>query len=105
MGRLSEVKILLGISDDIQDDLLGVIEKLTVSHFKSYTGADNVPDEFDWMIVEVCTKRFNRIGHEGITSQRMDGVWHDFSQSDFNEYDHVLRKRYAERLGSGVKFL
>ena len=37
MSIIEQVKTLLGISDDLQDNLLSVIQMLTESHFKAYS--------------------------------------------------------------------
>lgn len=94
---IDNVKILLGINDDLQDELLEVIEKITIQHFKLKTKLSEVPEHLEFVIVEVMIKRFNRIGAEGMSSKTIEGASVSFSQSDFDEYDLFSKK--------GIKFL
>lgn len=105
MTVIEQVKTLLGISDDLQDNLLKVIEKLTESHFKAYTGKTDVPDELTFIIVEVIVKRFNRLGAEGMTSQGMEGLSMSFSLNDFEDYSEVFKRHYKSEFNAGFKML
>lgn len=106
MEVIEQVKALLGITDNLQDDLLSVIEDLTESHFLSYTGGNIVPDSLDFIVVEVMVKRFNRIGSEGMKSQRMEGFTMEFDLSDFDHYKDLLSRHYPSIKGQvGFKML
>lgn len=90
MAILDDVKVLLGIEDDLQDKLLKVIQKLTENHFKAYADVDEVPEECEFIIVEVMVKRFNRVGAEGVTSQKIGEVTASYTFDDFKPYDHII---------------
>lgn len=106
MDIIGQVKALLGITDDLQNDLLSVIKDLTESHFLVYTGASAVPDSLDFIIVEVMVKRFNRIGSEGMKSQKMEGFTMEFDLSDFDHYKGLLARHYPSIRGeAGFKML
>ena len=106
MQIIEQVKALLGINDDLQDKQLEVIQKLTESHFKSYTGQAYIPFDLDFIIVEVMLKRFNRIGAEGMTSQSMEGLTTQFDpQEDFEAYRSILQRRFSDSMGAGFKLL
>lgn len=101
MDRIETVKVLLGIRDALQDDLLRVIEDLTLGHFRAYTGQNAVPSEFEYIITEVMVKRFNRLGAEGRTRQHDEGMILEFERDDFDVYYDVLRRYYDKTAVTG----
>lgn len=106
MEKLERIKILLGIDDGLQDDLLVEIIGLTESHFLLLTNQTEIPDVMSHIIVEVAIKRFNRLGAEGYGSRSVEGLSIQFGQSDFDEYLPLLKRQYPSAFGrSGVKFL
>ena len=105
MSNLQKVKVLLGIKDELQDEVLEIIESLTLSHFKAYTSQTQVPNELNYIIIEVMIKRFNRIGSEGYTSKGIEGLSLTFNQSDLNEYAKILKQYFPTTFGGGVKFI
>ena len=105
MSIIEQVKTLLGISDDLQDNLLSVIQMLTESHFKAYSKQDNIPENLNYIIVEVMVKRFNRIGSEGMSSQTVEGLSMAFELDDFSEYDKVIHRQFASDFQAGFKVL
>lgn len=105
MSIIEQVKTLLGISDDLQDNLLSVIQMITESHFKAYSKQDNIPENLNYIIVEVIVKRFNRIGSEGMSSQTVEGLSMAFELDDFAEYDKVIHRQFASDFQAGFKVL
>lgn len=91
MSQLEDAKILLGIKDDQQDQLLSVIEKQTERHLKSFGGFLEIPSELSFVVTEVMIKRFNRIGSEGIKRKSVEGHSEEhFDTSDFLEYQGII---------------
>lgn len=105
MSIIEQVKALLGIEDDLQDNLLAVIQNLTESHFKAYTNQNTIPEELSYIIVEVMVKRFNRLGSEGMSSQTVEGLNMSFELDDFAEYDKVIQRQFASSFNAGFKVL
>lgn len=88
MSVIDDVKALL--SDNI-DKKLEVIERLTTERLKSILGGvEYIPQELDYIVTEVCVKRFNRIGNEGYSSYSQEGSSISFPDSDFAEYQLVI---------------
>ncbi len=105
MMIIEQVKALLGISDDLQDNLLSVIQDMTEAHFKAYSNQDTIPGDLQYIIVEVMVKRFNRIGSEGMKSQKVEGLSMEFSVDDFLEYDKIIKRQFASNFQAGFKML
>lgn len=84
MATIAEdVKTLLNGS---VDEKLEVIEARTESRLASILGVSEVPGALEYILYEVVTKRFNRIGNEGMQSYSQEGLSMAFPESDFAEY-------------------
>ena len=105
MTIIEQVKALLGILDNLQDNLLSIIQNLTEAHFKAYSKQDEVPDKLSYIIVEVVVKRFNKLGSEGLSSQSVEGLSMSFDLDDFAVYDAVIRRNFAGSFQAGFKML
>ena len=105
MTIIEQVKVLLGIEDNLQDNLLSVIQDLTEAHFKAYSKQDSIPENLNYIIVEVTVKRFNKLGSEGMTSQNVEGLEMSFDLDDFAVYDAVIRRNFADSFQAGFKVL
>lgn len=96
-----EIKILLGIEDELQDPLLDILINNVSSHlYLVLRGIDKeikgVPSELYFMIVDITVRRFNRVGSEGMKSESVEGHKIDFYDLDqeFDSYMYLL-KGYA----------
>ena len=105
MTIIEQVKALLGISDNLQDNLLTVIQSLTEAHFKAYSNQNDIPEKLQYIIVEVMVKRFNKLGSEGMKTQKVEGLDMEFALDDFVEYDKVIRRQFSGNFQAGFKLL
>ncbi|MCG1497492.1 phage head-tail connector protein [Staphylococcus epidermidis] len=107
MAVLENVKKLLSINDDKQDELLEIIISNTEKRLISLLPVDieQVPDRLEYIVEEVAVKRFNRVGAEGMTQESIDGRSNTFQSNDFDEYmdviDALFPKETSKR-GRGV---
>src|SRR5690625_5635104 len=69
---LERIKKLLGIGDDLQDDVLNIIIENVSSHLKVMLGKD-IPDDLNFIVEEITIRRFNRLGTEGMKSESVEG--------------------------------
>lgn len=107
MAVLENVKKLLSINDDRQDELLEIIinntEKRLISLLPLET--EEIPERLEYIVEEVSVKRFNRVGAEGMTQESVDGRSNTFQSNDFDEYmdviDALFPKETSKR-GRGV---
>lgn len=102
---VDKAKVLLNLIDDLQDELLEVIEELTMAHFQAFAGVSYVPSELNFVIIDTMVKRFNRVGSEGMTSQTVDGLAQVFNVEDFKEYQSAIDSVLYKKRRSGVMFL
>lgn len=107
MAVLENVKKLLSINDDKQDELLEIIINNTEKRLISLLPVDieEVPERLEYIIEEVAVKRFNRVGAEGMTQESVDGRSNTFQANDFDEYMDVIDQytpRTTGKRGTGI---
>ncbi|WP_450626406.1 phage head-tail connector protein [Streptomyces sp. NPDC001193] len=107
MAVLENVKKLLSINDDKQDELLEIIinntEKRLISLLPLET--EEIPERLEYIVEEVSVKRFNRVGAEGMTQESIDGRSNTFQSNDFDEYMDVINALFPKetsKRGRGV---
>ena len=87
---LNRVKVLLGITNNDNEELLREIIEITKSKILSYINEIEIPTELEFVLVELSIKRFNRIGSEGFTSETVDGKTMSYEESEFEGYKKYL---------------
>ena len=86
---LNRVKVLLGISNNDNEELLREIIEITKSKILSYVNEAELPKELEFVLVELSIQRYNKIGSEGIASESIDGKSVSY-EADFEGYKHYL---------------
>ena len=91
MATLENVKLLLSINDNVQDELLKRIIDNTEKRLISLLPSDmeTIPDRLEYIVEEVAVKRFNRVA-EGMSQESVDGRSNTFQANDFDEYMDVI---------------
>lgn len=102
---LESIKVLLGITDNLQDDLLNEITNNVGGHLTYLLGKD-VPLNLQFIVVEISVMRFNRLGAEGMKSKLVEGHRTDYHEpkDDFQPYLSIIeeeRKEDVEPPGRG----
>ena len=100
---LNRVKTILGVSDN--DELVFEIIELTKSKILNYINKAELPNELEFILIELAIQRYNRIGSEGIASENVDGKSVSYDD-DFEKYKTYLDD-YIRRNGTskGYKLL
>ena len=97
---IKQIKTLLGISDNTQDELLETIESLVTSQLSVLIDRTEIPPELDFVITEVSIIRYNRRKNEGMTSYSQDGESISYADNDFKSYLDIISK-YKETARAG----
>ena len=84
---LNRIKTLLGVTDN--DELIYEITELTKSKILNYINETELPNELEFVLVELAIQRYNRIGSEGIASESVDGKSVSYDD-DFENYKPYL---------------
>ncbi|OUN47126.1 hypothetical protein B5G22_06825 [Limosilactobacillus reuteri] len=104
---LANLKTMLQLKTDKQDDLLSLIIKNTEQALRFKLGLDNegdLPSELGFISLEVCVRRYNRISNEGMASYSQEGQSITFNSSDFDDFEADING-WREQNGKNVKSL
>ncbi|MCG6796353.1 head-tail connector protein [Geobacillus sp. YHL] len=69
MSSLENVKTLLGISNNTQDNLLNLYLTRATSFVKNYCNIDEIPSELDEVIEDIAVYRYRMNGVENVKSE------------------------------------
>lgn len=92
---LDKIKRRLGILDDEQDQLLTDFIEDAESYFKLITSASTIDEKYNFIIVDVVVKRYQRKGSEAMSSESVDGYSVTYAQDDFAEYLQYLEREFG----------
>lgn len=87
---LNRIKVLLGITNNDNEELLREIIEITEAKILNYINSSELPKQLEFILVELSIKRFNRIGSEGFTSETVDGKTMSYEESEFEGYEKYL---------------
>lgn len=86
------------------------IKTLTSQRLCQLLGTEEIPNELQYIYNEVCIKRFNRLGNEGMSKYSQEGMSLDFFNSDFDEFKNdidnwlAINKPQENRLNGSYLF-
>lgn len=86
---LSDLKTMLCLTTDDQDNLLNLIIRNTVQQARFKIGlksSDAFPTELNYIPLEVCVRRYNRVRNEGMKSYSQEGETLTFRDDDFADF-------------------
>lgn len=90
---LNNLKLMLGIAsnDTDRDSLLKLIISNATARLTTLLGGLEPTESLDYIILDVCIRRFNRIGSEGMESHTIEGESVTFSESDFAGFEDDIQ--------------
>lgn len=94
MSQLDKMKRRLGIEDTLQDDLLTDLIEDSEGYFLSLTGAGAIDPMYNFMILDVALKLYNRKGSEGMQSESVDGYSATYAGNLFEDYMDILNRDF-----------
>ncbi|MFT8961801.1 MAG: phage head-tail connector protein [Lacticaseibacillus paracasei] len=86
---LDDLKTMMEIKSDAQDDVLNLIITNTTKalRFKlDLKPTEDFPEELSYIALEVCVRRYNRRKNEGMTSYEQEGQSFTFKSNDFDDF-------------------
>ena len=106
---LERIKTVLKIKDgdDSKDALLTILLENAISTICVFLGVNTFPDSLSFIAEELTVSRYNKIGAEGISTEKIGELSTTYSVNDLGRYKDIL-KMYKDNNGlSGkkVKFI
>ncbi|MCP8876515.1 phage head-tail connector protein [Latilactobacillus curvatus] len=102
---LQDLKTMLQIKSTESDPLLALIIKQTTKSLRfklSLMSDEKFPEQLDYIGLEVCIRRFNRLANEGMSSYSQEGESITFNTNDFDEFLDDINQ-WREDNGKNVK--
>lgn len=97
---LTRIKRALGLTDNTKDDIISDFILMYSDAICLRSGAEQVPQELWYILVEVVIARYNRIGSEHLKAENVDVVsqtYHDEILLAYEPYFTEYKKRnYVE---------
>ncbi|GGJ85991.1 hypothetical protein GCM10007063_05590 [Lentibacillus kapialis] len=105
MATLENVKTVLGIDDQLQDDVINLLIQNVESRLKvwlkQHADMTEIPDELQFIVEEMTVARFQRLGSEGMSSESVEGHSVSFTEDDFAPYLSILETYIPKNDGAG----
>lgn len=83
---LAEIKKSLELSSSDKDELLASLIKRCSQPILNYIGLKKIPNELEYIVIELVLARYNRLGSEGITSESVDGISYVYNSDVIEPY-------------------
>lgn len=106
---LKEVKLLKGVSDNAQDDLLNLTIKESIERILAFinryseTSITEIPNNAAYIVRDVAVKRFNKLNSEGAKADSEEGREFTWEDSYLSEDDkQVLISLASKRKTRGI---
>jgi len=101
MTLLAELKVYLSIESDQFDVLFNQILDDTQIQLGSLVGEviNPLPNQLQYVVIQVAIKRFRRIGSEGMSKESIEGNTKEFYVDDFSEFGYIINS-YANLIPS-----
>lgn len=99
---LETIKSLVGFdaADTTKDGLLTLLISLATGRLKILIGGLDPPESLNYIIVDVVTARFNRIGSEGLSGHTVEGESLTFKDDDFSGFANDIEKFLEAQQGT-----
>lgn len=94
---LNEVKISLGLSSSDKDELLYSLIRRSSRQVENYIKENSVPEELEYIVIELVISRYNRIGSEGLNSENSDGVSFSYNNNSLDGFKMDLDRYIANK--------
>lgn len=97
MDNLKNLKVLIAMNEDdtSKDSLLNLIVANTEASLKvklHKKATEKVPDELNYILLEVAVRRFNRLKNEGMANYSQEGESITFNSNDFDDFKDDINK-------------
>lgn len=105
---VESIKLLKGITDNEQDDLIALIIYDSIERILSFINVHRIekyrqiPDSLEFVVRDVASKRFNRLNAEGTTATSEEGSSFNWQEDDLKEYHDILME-YSDKPDQSAK--
>lgn len=88
---LTNIKILLGKkNDNSEDEVLAILLTHSIQLVNAYLGVAEIPQSLQFIAEQITIKKYNKLGSEGIKTEKLDVISNTYSINDLTEYKSIL---------------
>lgn len=102
---LQNVKVLLGLaeSDRTKDNILTILVSQSMNMICIYLGVEELPTALNFIAEQMVVIRYNRLGAEGITTEKIDvlSTTYSYNIDELAPYKDVLDSYSLNNLNNG----
>lgn len=102
---LERIKILLSINneDTTKDEVLNILLEQAMDTICIYLGIQDFPNDLDFVAEQMVIVRYNRLGSEGITTEKIDvlSTTYSYNIDELAPYKKVLDNYSLFNLDNG----
>lgn len=91
---LEILKRRLNITDELQDEVLKDLLEMAENHFCTLIKQDEVPRHYEFIIIDVASARYTRMGSDGVEKEVVDGYSVEYITDDFKPYLGLLERDF-----------
>lgn len=103
---LEQVKLILGLSDSNEkDELIETIIDIVEKPVLLYINELELPLELHFIVMELAVARYNRLGSEGLTSEKIDVISNTYQADTLSPYYAILNEYNRNKGGKKVVFV
>lgn len=103
MDILTRVKNIMDIKNQEKDIILGELIEVMTNAVNLYCGAETLPIQLEFVVVEATIARYNRLGSEGLKSENIDVIGLSYIEDILEPYKPYMDA--YKQTNKKVKFL
>jgi hypothetical protein len=101
--RLDRIKVLLSLADKSKDKILAILLEQAIDTICIYLGITELPADLDFVAEQMVVVRYNRLGAEGITTEKIDvlSTTYSYNIDELAPYKKILDSYSLHNLDNG----
>lgn len=96
---LDNIKILLSLEDDTQDEILAILLMNASKMICVYLGIDELPSTLEFVAEDMAVIKYRKLGAEGVRQEKIDVLSTTYVTNDLNPFKDILNQYKDNSLG------
>ena len=96
---LDNIKILLSLEDDTQDEILAILLMNASKMICVYLGIDELPSTLEFVAEDMAVMKYRKLGAEGVRQEKIDVLSTTYVTNDLNPFKDILNQYKDNSLG------
>ena len=96
---LDNLKILLSLEDDTQDEILAILLMNASKMICVYLGIDELPSTLEFVAEDMAVMKYRKLGAEGVRQEKIDVLSTTYVTNDLNPFKDILNQYKGNSLG------